>query len=91
MSHKGSEFQVRPEYLQEKLEKALNALKESIEKNPTEGAIRYGLAGLLAVMGRYDEAQLHLEKAESCGVDVSVLRNWLAHRRQFSQETDETT
>jgi protein involved in temperature-dependent protein secretion len=77
--------------VERKLEEALKTLMEWLEKNPTDGPMRYGLAALLAVMGRFPEAEAELERAECLGVDGSVLRRWIAGKKGSPQATDETT
>ncbi len=91
MLDKGGELWVRSRDVERKLEEALKAVVEWIEKNPTDGPMRYGLAALLAVMERFPEAEAELERAECLGVDGSVLRRWIAGKKGTTQATEETT
>ena len=77
--------------VERKLEEALGALMEWLERNPIDGPMRYGLAALLAVMERFPEAEAHLGRAECLGVDGSVLRRWIAGMKRSPQATDEIT
>lgn len=63
---------------QEILGKAIEALEKALDRDPLNGPFSYGMAALLALTGRLEQAAQYLERAESLGVDGRVLRRWLS-------------
>lgn len=68
---------------QEILGKAMAALKEALDRDPSNGPFFYALAALLALTGRLQQAAEYLERAESLGVDGRVLRRWLSQQARI--------
>jgi len=80
------------------LGRAIEAIRSTLQGEPSNGPFHYALAALLALSGRREEARLPLERAEALGVRTEVLRAWLGCAQASSrsqdtstQATDETT
>ncbi len=64
---------------------AIRALRVALEKEPANGPFHYALAALLALSGRWEEAQGPLQEADALDVNTQVLREWLEKADEVNQ------
>jgi|GEM_PF-2857690 Tfp pilus assembly protein PilF len=71
------------------LERAMEAVKEALSKDPSNGELHHTMAALLILSGQREAAVSHVRRAEALGVASEILRSHLdPHERDGEVETD---